>query len=103
MTMEIFFAFHTESAEAIQDAGSLAWSTTYAEQWPNHFHKKWIPMAPSTKEACRSLRNSPAYQADEHVSVLQVNVPISTWNAWEENGTIVRNPGPRRKGNMHTD
>ena len=101
--MEIYLAFHNTFYALLRAAGAVAWSEIYEAVWPVDFNKKWIPLAPSEDEACRSLRESRAYNQNEDAWILHVTIPPDTWAEWEQNSTVVRNPGPTRTGDMYTD
>ena len=93
--MPVYLAFSREAADSVRNAGEVTWGL-YAPAWPAHYHKKWIPLAPSVEQAVRRFREA---TGGEPAWALKVGVPDSLWR----DATIVWNPGHRRSGADYTD
>ena len=93
--MRFFLAFDEAGAEVVKSTEEIAWSC-FASRWPEHYHKKWIPLAPTKEEAVRrfyetSRRGRPF--------VLSIELPKELFDS----GDIVKNPGSQRSGADYTD
>jgi hypothetical protein len=97
----ICLAFMGNTADTVFNTSTVDWAE-FAALWPRHFHKKWIPFAPSLEEALRSFSESAASHHGT-VWVLHVQVPLPIWELLITTGHMVPNPGPRRQGSMFTD
>ena len=98
--MEVFLAFHHHVAEGVRESGEVSFCH-YSAGWPAHYHKKWIPLAPTSAEAERRFVESP-YWAPGAICILRVVVPQPQWDGWRAEGLVVANPGGRRAGSDYT-
>ena len=99
--MKVFLAFSAQTAEGLREAVMVPFEV-YRDQWPAHYHKKWIPLAPSEEEALRRYRASASYTSGV-TWVLTVTIPDEIWEEMRRTDTVVPNPGSNRMGPEYTD
>ena len=99
--MLVFLALSADSAARVKELGYVPFDI-FESKWPQHYAKKWIPLAPSREEAIRSFKAAGTYTGNG-CELLQVAFPDETWFALTSTNCVVPNPGWKRCGSDHTD
>ena len=93
--MKYYLALSSDKVAEAKNSNRISWSL-FEKDWPDHYDKKWIPLAPSYEEALRRFHE---ILHEEPGAVLAVELPPAMW----EEGVIVPNPGSRREGDSYTN
>ena len=85
----------------------ISWQRHFSYIWPDDYHKKWIPLAPTMSEAVRgfnlSLKSTGPEGASQELLILKIYIPEDEWTALWNIRKIVPNPGHTRTGDSYTN